>query len=502
MLTLVRTLVYLGLAVIAIVVLVMTMRTKRHSKLDSSMVLVCVMLFCWQFFEIIFLFAFDDYSAKLLFDLKLPFVAMVTVAYFLYIVRFYGLESYFPPLVIACLLIIPAFTLGFAATTTLHPYLREVFHIFQFWPTLEYEMARGPWFWIHSVFCYLLAVLAIALAVRQHLRLPKSQRLPSVILLVGLVVIFTGNIAVLFAAIEIDLSLVAATMLVLFLYQATRNHRGLDFMQQTRAESFHQIERALFILDDKEEIVSMNRTAQSWLESEGIKPIDERFHSIKEQIQEKAVSQTVLEEDEGGADYYFSDGEVYNIRQKPIIDNEGAVIGHYASISNETSNRSLIKELDERSGIDALTGLSNRRQMELDIERYESEGTLPLSVLMGDLNDLKLTNDTLGHQQGDILLRVVAETFRRVSPPVARISRIGGDEFVILLPQFDDRQVSTLAFELRKALKKENVKHPFPVSVAIGYATKDSQNQTIHDVLALADARMYEDKNAYKAGRV
>lgn len=498
MLTGLRVLIYLLLAAVSLIVLVMTLRKKERSKLDSYMVLINVFLLFWLFFEIIINFTTNNDVAKFYFDIKLPFVALVTVSWFLYIVRFYGLEVFFPKPVVACLFVMPVFTMILAATTVQHSYIRESFEIFQLWPTLEYEQVRGPWFWIHSAVCYGLALVAVPIAIRQHMKLPKSQRLPSVILLTGLVVIFAGNIAVLLSNLSIDLSMVATAAMTVLLYQATLNHHGLDFMQRTRQEAFHQIDRAMFILDDKEEIVSMNRPAQAWLESEGFDDGGGFFQAVKWQIQQKSVAQRVLEEEESGTDYYFPSGEIFNMTQKPILDNTKALIGQYTIIANETNNRMLIDDLDRRSGIDALTGLSNRRQFESDVEFFTNEKVIPLSIIYGDLNNLKETNDELGHQQGDVLLRVVAEAIKRICPPSARIARIGGDEYIALLPNVSKEQAQSLVHDIKQALTLEDEQYPFTVSLAIGHVTKETLDQDIQELLDKADALMYEDKQAYK----
>jgi PAS domain S-box-containing protein len=84
---------------------------------------------------------------------------------------------------------------------------------------------------------------------------------------------------------------------------------------------------------------------------------------------------------------------------------------------------------------DSLTGLYNRRFYEEELKRLDTRRNLPLSIIMGDVNGLKLINDSFGHETGDLLLKKAAEAIKKGCRADDIIARIGGDEFVILLPQ-------------------------------------------------------------------
>ena len=93
---------------------------------------------------------------------------------------------------------------------------------------------------------------------------------------------------------------------------------------------------------------------------------------------------------------------------------------------------------------DKLTGLYNRAGLEEQIKLLDVRTCLPLSLIMGDLNGLKLVNDAFGHQAGDALLTTTAQILKDVSREGDIVARLAGDEFVILMPNASDDDATGL----------------------------------------------------------
>ncbi|QJW48481.1 GGDEF domain-containing protein [bacterium BFN5] len=95
---------------------------------------------------------------------------------------------------------------------------------------------------------------------------------------------------------------------------------------------------------------------------------------------------------------------------------------------------------------DKLTLLHNRAYVETLLSDLEGPQALPMSIIMLDMNGLKLVNDVFGHQQGDLLLISMAEILKKACRPSDIIARWGGDEFVVLLPQTDQEECRKVCF--------------------------------------------------------
>jgi diguanylate cyclase (GGDEF)-like protein len=145
-----------------------------------------------------------------------------------------------------------------------------------------------------------------------------------------------------------------------------------------------------------------------------------------------------------------------------------------------------------------LTGLYNRQYFENEIERLQKSRRFPISILVMDMNGLKEINDSLGHAAGDEQLQKAALVIRKAFRPDDVVARIGGDEFVVLLPESDQEAAQKAVDRVEKVLKEYNqlTMDVNPVSFAIGYATTESSTN-LREVFRIADRQMYLDKETY-----
>ncbi len=151
------------------------------------------------------------------------------------------------------------------------------------------------------------------------------------------------------------------------------------------------------------------------------------------------------------------------------------------------------KKLRYKTFHDEMTGLYNRRFFEEELARLDSKRQLPLSLVMIDINGLKIINDSLGHKKGDELIIKTANLLKRNTRQEDILARFGGDEFVILLP----RTTKEAAREIIKRINlccQEESDEGLPISLGIGLASKDAPEQDIKEILTAADNKMYQDK--------
>jgi diguanylate cyclase (GGDEF)-like protein len=151
------------------------------------------------------------------------------------------------------------------------------------------------------------------------------------------------------------------------------------------------------------------------------------------------------------------------------------------------------EEISFLSYSDKLTGLKNRAHMERMFNVLDKNKDINYHIIMGDLNGLKLTNDALGHLEGDKLLSLVSKILIESCGEDDIVSRWGGDEFVILALNKDDAYVDNLIKKIKN--KCENgVDFHFKISIAWGHARPEDENQNTEAVMNLAEKRMYRNK--------
>jgi len=146
---------------------------------------------------------------------------------------------------------------------------------------------------------------------------------------------------------------------------------------------------------------------------------------------------------------------------------------------------------------DGLTHLLNRtmgtRVLEQQMARAERSGQ-PLSVLLCDLDHFKQLNDTLGHLLGDHALRITAEVMRQTVRRADSISRFGGEEFLVVLPDTAASAASVLAARLHIAIEELGRDHGLPLTISIGLAT-NRNGDTWETILQRADHALYASKD-------
>jgi diguanylate cyclase (GGDEF)-like protein/PAS domain S-box-containing protein len=165
------------------------------------------------------------------------------------------------------------------------------------------------------------------------------------------------------------------------------------------------------------------------------------------------------------------------------------------SLTDITARKKAEAYLEYLGMHDALTGLRNRSFFTDELNRLERRGPWPVSVVIVDLNNLKGVNDESGHAGGDAMLRRVGEILRKAVERPATASRIGGDEFALLLPGTDLRGCEHLVEQIHELLALNNQFHAggTQVSLSIG-AASSKDGERLEAVVHRADQRMYAAK--------
>lgn len=170
------------------------------------------------------------------------------------------------------------------------------------------------------------------------------------------------------------------------------------------------------------------------------------------------------------------------------------------------ATREHAEEMDKAANIDALTKVRNKRAYDIELEKVNQEirdGKTDFGLAMVDLNYLKKTNDTYGHEYGNIMLqklcRIICSVFQHSS-----VFRIGGDEFIVIFSNHDYEHLEELKENLNRSMQEtEQEEHPWErVSAAVGYALFDpAMDRDMESVFKRADKQMYECKKQMKAER-
>jgi diguanylate cyclase (GGDEF)-like protein/PAS domain S-box-containing protein len=258
--------------------------------------------------------------------------------------------------------------------------------------------------------------------------------------------------------------------------------------------------------DNKSRIIFLNRAAElltEWTLDEARNETLENVFTIVDEFSRKLSPEIIRDAIENKN--VFQQGHhvllisKYGIERSveytvaPIIEDNGAVVGSVLVFRDFSDKRREEKKIEFLSYHDQLTGLYNRRFYEEELRRLDTKRNLPLAIVMGDVNGLKLVNDSFGHLAGDELLMKVASVMQKGCRADDILARLGGDEFIIILPQTDACGAESVIQRIKDFLNIEKV-GAIDLSVSFGYEVKKQADENMQEIFKNAEDHLYRHK--------
>lgn len=175
----------------------------------------------------------------------------------------------------------------------------------------------------------------------------------------------------------------------------------------------------------------------------------------------------------------------------PLPDGEAVLV--MMILTDITEKLQAMDQIRFLNDHDKLTALHNRDYVEAKLPGLEKPELLPFSVIMADMNGLKLVNDVFGHQQGDSFLSAMSNALKSACRPRDIVARWGGDEFVVVMPNTDANECRRVCAAIQQACA-ERTDLAIPLSAGIGAETQKTGVPRIMEMLRTAEHRMYNDK--------
>lgn len=172
---------------------------------------------------------------------------------------------------------------------------------------------------------------------------------------------------------------------------------------------------------------------------------------------------------------------------------DSKIIGAVITFMDISDRKRKEKEIQHLNNYDILTGLYNRRFFEEHRSQIDNLDNLPLSVIFADINGLKLTNDIFGHTAGDELIKKTAKILQLACRQNDIVARVGGDEFIILLPKTTREDAEKIVVRIKSGFVDTFVR-AIKCSISIGLDTKQSTEQLLEEIMSNAEDAMYKDK--------
>ena len=193
----------------------------------------------------------------------------------------------------------------------------------------------------------------------------------------------------------------------------------------------------------------------------------------------------------------------YRCSMMPLYYPKGKLVGKVITIQDYTQTAAMVKQLSDLATLDFLTEIYNRRHFyelaEKEISRTERLNK-QLSLILFDLDEFKIINDTLGHSAGDVVLKFIVHLCQKRLRKYDIIGRFGGDEFLILLPETSLQEARALAEELRSLMEQSEIHYEdqiIKITASFGVANLFLESSSpFEDLVKRADKAIYIAKDS------
>ncbi|GLW35171.1 sensor domain-containing diguanylate cyclase [Actinoplanes regularis] len=483
---------YVGAGLIAVVYAALTYRRRSETPLAVPLSLVMAGAAEWSLASACSLAA-PTLGLAIGFNYAIfPGVAMVVAGFFWHTTVSSGRRPPRPALI----LIEPLLLVAVIATDPWH----HTFYRQLEAGTFGVIVQRGPAYWVHVLYGYVLMVVGTVLVIRAMRRAVRGQRRMYRWFLVGAIAPTVGNLVTVFIDVDmqgLDLTPVLFLVSGVVWWWSDRSGVTSERVPVTYAQVISALSDAVMVLDPHGRFLDVNPAATKLLATmnpAGGAVIGKRWQEVADPhfaAMIAGTSQTTI----SGAS-----GEVYDFRVVKIEAADGSCTCTVVVARDITELERLRAELTEQAVRDGLTGVYNRRQLDAVLKsqaRAAADGH-PLSIVMIDVDCFKAVNDRYGHAVGD---QVLVDLARQLTGSVREgdmVARYGGEEFVVVLPGVDAQAAAERADRWRRQCAATPVDTPlgtlnvtFSAGVAQLAATGSSD-----DLLRLADEALYRAKRA------
>ncbi|MBL8063673.1 MAG: diguanylate cyclase [Anaerolineales bacterium] len=361
----------------------------------------------------------------------------------------------------------------------------------------------GPVFWFNVVFSYALTLFATIVLARAFLHSFGMYRRQIGIVFGGMMVTWFSSIMFILGIHPFpgaDSTPFTFTITAVAFAYAMLRHHLLDVVPVARDVLVEKMSDGVLVIDDQNRVVDINLAARNLLNISGdvlgfsVEMIFSRLDS-QELGTFNSLNSTFDIQLTGDTPTYLE------VKVSPILGRGEKLLGRLVILHDITKLKDIQNELQLLASRDSLTGAVNRRHfMELAefelarARRYQHS----LALVLMDMDGFKKVNDTYGHQAGDQALLALKKVCIQGTRTVDIFARLGGEEFVLLMPETDKEAAAVIAERLRAVLENTVIRcdpHKFKVTISMGVTEYDMQkNDTLGAMLNRADKALYQAK--------
>ncbi|MGE4292326.1 MAG: histidine kinase N-terminal 7TM domain-containing protein [Desulfovibrio sp.] len=448
---------------------------------------------------------------EIFFALRVEYLGIPFVAVFWFLFAFeYNKYKIKNKLLYASLFAIPFVTTILLYTNDFHHYYYKEFGVDTSGPFPVASFVKGIWYYVEFAYHQLLSLVGVVLFYAMTRKARGYRKKQANVIFLASLIPWAGNLAE-----QVGLTLQGIDMVPFYLALpmplfaiAMSRLRMFNIAPIARDKVFETMRTPVIVLDKNFHIADFNAFACNVLPELSREAIGLSAHEVL--AARNGFMDKIMMVDQGPMEVEFkNDGDTrhFSISVTNLVSTQGNDLGLAILLYDITENKRLLDQLRQMASVDALTGVSSRgfflKSCLMEITRVSRYGgSLPFMLI--DIDHFKQVNDTFGHLAGDLVLRNVTSTFRRILRASDMIGRYGGEEFTVMLPETDLEGAKSMAERMRKAVQ-DTVSvyegHEITVTISMGIACFSSPRGAVNTDgdKVLADLLKDSDKALYKA---
>lgn len=418
------------------------------------------------------------------------------------------------------LMVIPLITLIMAWTNPLHGWLWSGFSSINPETNIA-EFHHGFWFWVHTIYLYMLMVVGLASLIRGISGASPLFRIQLTPILIGVLFPVISGTIYAFDLVPLggmDITPVGYAFTGVFLAWSLIRGRVLDILPVARNTVFEFLHEGVVVLDVNDHIIDINRAAGKMFNIQSRDVLGTAVQSALPVL--NGIVSFAGDQSRAEIKLPETGGVVLEILITKLEDQEKRLLGKAMVVRDVTLQKRAemgIKDANERlkdrlqeikqlqgklkqqALHDSLTGLYNRHIFEI-LEKEMSSAKRkknPASLAIIDIDNFKLINDQYGHQHGDFLLKELSRSLTSSIRKGDYAARYGGDEIILFFPGMDIQDAMTKAEEIRagfKGFRDPSGTKQMSTSLTIGVAAFPQDGENLEELFKAADRALYEGK--------
>lgn len=390
------------------------------------------------------------------------------------------------------LFVFPFFAMIMIYTNSYHNLFAKTLTISNFDGISVVISEHNIFFYIHTAYSYFILLISLFVLIMNWFNVARLYRKQMLIIITSMLIPIIINVLHIYLnryITSLDLTPLSFGFTLIFFIIGTRHLNFTYINPIARVSIFKTNITPIIVLDENNKIIDMNLSAEKVFYNNFTYYCGKDISILDNLIQKTIFTDTTTK--------IYLDSKKYNVKTSIIYDNNNNnnVLGSFKAYYDITTEENYLNELKYLGSHDALTGLYNRSNFNSIVSTIIKDENLPLGIILGDLNYLKIANDTLGHKVGDEIIKASAKKILRNVSPCDFVFRLGGDEFSILLPNTNDVRIKEIINNINAAFEADD---NYNISISLGYSIMKKPNQSFNRLFSKADANMYLEKARIK----